>query len=94
MDFQIDVDSVAELAKIRLDEDEKESVMQDLAQIVAFARKLEEIDTEGTEITAHIVPLSNVLRDDVVTNSPDRDKLLENAPTKAQGFMTVPKTLE
>lgn len=94
MNSRINIDSVAELAKLRLDDEEKESVMADLVQIVEFAEKLKELDTEGVDVTAHIFPVRNVLREDEVTNFPDRDCLLKNAPTKAQGYMTVPKTLD
>lgn len=94
MNIEIDVDGVAELAKLSLDESEKEAVKSELGAIIGFARKLQEIDTAGVDITAHIVPMSNVFRDDVVTNRYDRDELLKNAPTKAEGYMTVPKTLE
>ena len=92
--IEIDVEAVAQLAKLSLDNDEKQSVRAELEAIVDFARKLGEVDTTDVDITAHIVPMSNVLREDVVTNRSDRDELLKNAPTEAEGYMTVPRTLE
>ncbi len=91
---EINVDKVANLAKLSLTDDEKASMQSELGAIIGFADKLSEIDTDGVEITAHIVPITNVLRADAVTNQPDRDELLFNAPTKADGYMTVPKTFE
>lgn len=91
---EINVDKVANLAKLSLSEQEKESMQRELGAIIGFADKLSEIDTDSVEITAHIVPINNVFRADEVTNQPDRENLLGNAPTKADGYMTVPKTFE
>lgn len=90
----INVDKVANLAKLRLSDEEKEAMRADMAAIIGFADRLSDIDTSGVAVTAHIVPLKNVLRDDEVTNSPDRDELLKNAPTEADGCITVPRTFE
>lgn len=90
----IDVDNVANLAKLSLSAEEKKSMKSELSAIIGFADKLAGIDTEGVEMTAHIVPISNVFREDEVTNEPNRDALLANAPTKEDGYMTVPKTFE
>lgn len=92
--IEIDVENVANLARLSLTSEEKESMKSELSAIIGFADKLEEIDTNGVDVTAHIVPISNVLRDDVVTNTADRDNLLSNAPTMADGYMTVPKTFD
>ena len=91
---EIDVDNVANLARLYLSEDEKKSMGKDLASIIEFADKLNEIDTEGVGITAHVVPVENVLRDDIVKNVPDRDNLLSNAPAKADGYIYVPRVVE
>ena len=90
MHIDIDVQAVAALAKLHIDEEEIQSVKSELESIVGFARKLE----DGVDVTAHIVPMHNVLREDVAENNYDRDELLKNAPTGADGYMTVPKTLE
>ena len=90
----IDVDNVANLAKLKLSPEEKKSMKSELAAIIGFADKLAGINTDGVPVTAHIVPIDNVFREDEVTNQPNRDELLANAPTKADGYMTVPKTFE
>lgn len=90
----IDVDNVANLARLRLTAEEKKSMKSEMAAIIGFADKLAGIDTTGVDVTAHIVPINNVFRADEVTNQPNRDELLSNAPTKADGYMTVPKTFE
>lgn len=90
----IDVEGVANLARLSLTPEEKKSMKSELSAIIDFADKLAGIDTEGVPVTAHIVPIDNVFRADEVTNEPNRDELLSNAPTKADGYMTVPKTFE
>ena len=91
---EIDVDGVANLAKLKLTPQEKKEMKSELGAIIDFADRLAGINTDGVPVTAHIVPINNVFREDEVTNSEDRDNLLSNAPTKEDGYMTVPKTFE
>ena len=56
--------------------------------------KLSELDTEGVEPMSHVFHVSNVFREDVVTNSDDRDNLLANAPEQKDGCYKVPKTFD
>ena len=49
---------------------------------------------KGMEPTAHVLPIHNVLREDVSRPSFDRDKLLSNAPERADGCFKVPKVVE
>lgn len=91
---QIQVEQVAALAKLHLDPQEQKRMSGELKAIIAFADQLSEVDTENVPITAHVVPVSNVLREDIPFQWFDRDTLLENAPTKEDGFITVPRTVE
>ncbi|MFI3166593.1 MAG: aspartate--tRNA ligase [Bacillota bacterium] len=90
----IDIDNVANLARLHLSKEEKVSIGGDLMAIIDFANTLSEVDTTGVEITAHVVPMSNVFRTDEVKNGENRDELLQNAPTKNEGYITVPKVFE
>ena len=85
---------VADLARINLDEEEKLSLSQDLTNIIAFADKLSELDTIDVAPLDHILPLSNVFREDIVEESYDRDELLKNAKTKEEGCFFVPQIIE
>lgn len=91
---RIDVDNVADLALLSLDESEKEAIRADLEAIVAFADELAGLDTEGVPVTAHVAPIENVLRADECVPSYDRDTLLQNAPSKEGGYLYVPKVVE
>ncbi len=90
----INVENVANLARLSLSDKEKESLGKEMNAIIDFANQLSELDTENVPITAHVVPISNIFRCDEVTNKPDRDELLSNAPTKADGYFTVPRVVE
>ena len=46
------------------------------------------------EPTAHVLPMKNVFREDVVVPSFDRDSLLQNTPTAQDGYIYVPKVVE
>ena len=91
---RIDVEAVANLARLTFTAEEMEAMAQDMSAIVAFADKLSALDTENVPVTAHVVPLSNVFREDAPGAPTDRDELLANAPTKADGFFTVPRVVE
>ena len=90
----IDLAHVADLAMLKIAPGEQASMLKDLMEVVEFAGQLEKIDTTGVEPMAHIAPLQNVWREDVVTGVNDRDTLLENAPAKEDGYIFVPQVVE
>jgi aspartyl-tRNA synthetase len=90
----IDVDKVANLSKLALSAEEKASMRKELGAIIDFANQLGEIDTENVPITAHVVPMQNVFRQDVAGGSFERGSLLENTPSKEDGYIFVPKVVE
>lgn len=90
----IDVEHVAELAKLSLSPGEKKAMQQELEAIVAFADQLSGVDTAGVPVTAHVVPVDNVLREDVVLSSMPRETLLDCAPQSEDGFYFVPRVVK
>lgn len=85
---------VAKLARLKLTDSEAEALSVDMENIIGFANKLNELDTEGVVPTAHAIPMSNAFREDVVKPSFDRDAMLANAPSAEDGGYTVPKVVE
>ncbi|HEX3020814.1 MAG TPA: Asp-tRNA(Asn)/Glu-tRNA(Gln) amidotransferase subunit GatC [Lachnospiraceae bacterium] len=85
---------VAALAKLELSPEEEERAKKDLDSILGYMDIMNDIDTTNVEPMSHAFPLKNVFRDDVITNGPDRDNLLSNAPVKKDGCFIVPKTVE
>ncbi len=88
------VSYVANLARLSFDEETVEKFTQDMEQIIGFADKLAELDTEGVNPTAHSVPVYNVFRKDEIVASFPRSEILENAPEKDSEYFVVPKVVE
>ena len=55
---------------------------------------LNELDTEGVEPMSHSFPIKNVMREDEVRPSTDRELILSNAPKQKDGCFMVPRTVE
>ncbi len=88
-----DVAHVARLARLTLSEEELDRFTGQLGHILDHAAGLAALDLEGLEPTAHPYPLSNVMRDDVVGESLDRDEVLSQAPSAQDGMFRVPPVL-
>jgi len=86
-----EVEHVAVLARLDMDEDELEGYTRQLSSILEYMGKLNELDTEGVEPTAHVLPLKNVFRDDEVREGIEKELALKNAPDKKDGQFKVPK---
>jgi aspartyl-tRNA(Asn)/glutamyl-tRNA(Gln) amidotransferase subunit C len=89
-----DVEYVAALSRIDLDEAEKERFTHQLAKIVEYVDKLNELDVSGVEPMSHAVDLRNVMREDTPRPSLGRDDALANAPARQDGFFKVPRVIE
>jgi aspartyl-tRNA(Asn)/glutamyl-tRNA(Gln) amidotransferase subunit C len=84
-----DVKHVAELARLGLTADEIELLREQLSSILDHIGALEELDTAAIPPTAQVLPLTNVMRDDVVRPSLPREAVLRNAPRQTEGFFEV-----
>jgi aspartyl-tRNA(Asn)/glutamyl-tRNA(Gln) amidotransferase subunit C len=89
-----DVEHVAELARLELTAAEKEQFIAQLNSILTYIAKLAELNTTDVEPTSHVIPMSNVFRDDQVRPSLDRDLVLQNAPQESHFFFKVPRIIE
>ena len=59
------IEHIASLARLSLTEEEKDLFGSQLSSILDYMEKLNELDTTDVEPTSHVLPLSNVMRDDV-----------------------------
>lgn len=87
------IDYVGILAKLELNEKEKEQAKKDMGAMLDYIDKLNELDTTGVEPMSHIFPVNNVFREDVVTNGDGSVETLKNAPVRKDGGFKVPKTI-
>ena len=88
------IDYIGILARLRLEEDEKESAKVEMEKIINYMDKLNEVDTTGIEAMSHAFPVKNVFRKDEVRHSVTREELSANAPRNMDGGCQVPKTVE
>jgi aspartyl-tRNA(Asn)/glutamyl-tRNA(Gln) amidotransferase subunit C len=88
-----DVAHVARLARLELTDEELEQFTDQLGAVLDHARDVEALDTAGVPPTAHPLPLANVLRDDRVTPSLDREEVLAQAPEVEGDRFKVPRIL-
>lgn len=89
-----DVVHVAKLARLQLTDEEIDTYTRQLDDILDHAARVDGLDTEGVDPTAHPIPLANVLREDTVRPSLDRDEVLAQAPSAEDGYFRVPRILE
>ena len=89
-----DVEHVARLARLSLDDSELERMREQLTSILQYIDKLRALDTDAVEPTAHAVPLVNVMREDEVEPCFPREEMLANAPDRAVEFFRVPRIIE
>jgi aspartyl-tRNA(Asn)/glutamyl-tRNA(Gln) amidotransferase subunit C len=95
MSFTLEeVQRVATLARLHLDNEEVQLLAVQLDRILQYMEKLNQLDTSQVEPLAHAVDIVNAFREDRVTNSPDPESLLANAPEKDETFFKVPKIIE
>jgi aspartyl-tRNA(Asn)/glutamyl-tRNA(Gln) amidotransferase subunit C len=88
------VAKIATLARIRVPEEEQETLAGELSNILGWVEQLSEVDTENVRPMTSVVETDPVLRADEVTDGDRRDEVTANAPSPRHGFFTVPKVVE
>ena len=86
-----DVQHVARLARLGLDDEEMDLLAAELDHILDAMQALRQLDTSAIPPTAQVIPLRNVMRDDVSRPPWPVEEILRNAPaTRAQQFLVPP----
>ena len=94
-----EVAKIASLARIKMGDDELDTMVPELNNILNWVEQLGEVDTSGVEPMTAVIPNTLRLRDDVVDADPKtgggrREDVLANAPAAEHGFCGVPKVIE
>ena len=84
---------VAKLARLKCSDQEIATFTTQLSTILEYVAQLQELDTTDVEPLAHCLPITNVLRPDVVKASLSNEQALANAPQRDGEFFVVPKVL-
>ncbi len=88
------IDYVSSLARLDLSGEEKTKIKGEIEKIIDYMDVLNTLDTTGVEPMSHVLPVTNVFREDVVAPSVPREEILANAPEVDHGAFRVPKTVE
>ncbi len=91
---EIDIDRVAQLARIALTPEEKAKFARQLGDVLQHIRQLEQVDVSGVEPTAHAFPLDNVWQEDLARAGLSVTDALRNAPAQRDQMVAVPKVVE
>lgn len=91
-----DVEHIAKLARLGINEEEKAKFSKELAAILEFVEKLKEVDVEGMAPMSQATGLENVMRPDEEQkrNEEERQELLENAPERQGNYIKVKAVFE
>ena len=85
---------VANLARIKIDDDQLVLFSGQLNKILEYIDKLRQLDTKKIEPMSHVLDISNVYRKDTIKDSFKNQDTLKNAPESKKGFFKVPKVIE
>jgi len=89
-----EIAQLAFLARLRLSEEEAETLSEHINKLLETFEKLEELDTENVEPTSHVIPMQNVFRADEPRPSWPREELLAAGPETTEGTFVVPRIVE
>lgn len=88
------VQKVAFLARLELDESEEERFTQQLQSILGYIEELQTLDTNGVVPTTRAIEVNNIVRADDLQPFENREGILENAPARMEDFFRVPRIME
>lgn len=92
MPSKIDINKIAQLARLKLTKAESNRLGFHLEQIIEHIDQLNQLDTANVEATSHVLPIQNVFREDEVSISPDVD-YLAGSPSHNKDHYEVPKII-
>jgi aspartyl-tRNA(Asn)/glutamyl-tRNA(Gln) amidotransferase subunit C len=88
------VEYVAKLARIKISEEEREFLSEQLSRILDYIDKLKELNVENTEALRNLYFENNVFRKDQAIASGLSEDILKNAPSRQENYFKVPKVID
>lgn len=89
-----DIEKVAVLARIRVDDEQVSALEKDLGNILDLVDQLGAADTDSVEPMAHPLDAVQRLRADEVTETNQREAFQAIAPATENGLYLVPRVIE
>jgi aspartyl-tRNA(Asn)/glutamyl-tRNA(Gln) amidotransferase subunit C len=88
-----EVQHIAALSRIGIDEKEIDKMAKELSGILDWVEKLKEVDISGVEATAHITGVENITREDNVNNFENKKEIVKLFPEEKEGYCKVKSVL-
>lgn len=89
-----DILRIAELSRLTVAQADMQKFTEQFNNILGYMDQIGQLDTENVTPTAHVLPIQNVLREDILKPSISNELALQNAPQKENGCYVVPKVME
>ena len=89
-----EVEKIAQLARLEIDDSQKEIMAEQLSHILQYIDKLKDVDVQGVKPSSGVCLMQNVLREDELKPSPGPEVTLSNAPQRDGDFYTVPRIVK
>ena len=88
------VSKVAELAKLKLNNEQLDNHARQIEKILEYINQLEKIDTTNVPCTTRAIEVINNFRSDANVKYENRDEILNLAPSREEDFFKVPKIMK
>ncbi|MEM0243200.1 MAG: Asp-tRNA(Asn)/Glu-tRNA(Gln) amidotransferase subunit GatC [Candidatus Aenigmatarchaeota archaeon] len=88
----IEIEKIAWLARIKLEEKEKEELFKDISKILEMFKKIQEVKIEEKDIDSDEI-FDFFFRGETIAETFDNEKILKNFPKRDENLLEVPKTL-
>ena len=89
-----DIKRIAHLARIEVSDTEAEATLSKLTGILGLIEQMQAVDTTGIVPMSHSQDVTQRLREDVVTETNQRELFQSIAPSVEEGLYLVPKVIE
>jgi aspartyl-tRNA(Asn)/glutamyl-tRNA(Gln) amidotransferase subunit C len=89
-----DIAKIAHLARLQIDENDVADYVRNLSDILGFVEQMNDTDTSAVEPMAHPLDAVQRLRQDIVTETDQRDRFQSIAPQTEAGLYLVPRVIE
>ena len=83
------------LSYLKIDDDKRAEIVEQLGEIVSFVDNLSELDTDGVDANFAMTESATPLREDIPScNTAINEDILRHAPQSGDNFFIVPKIIE
>ncbi len=89
-----EVEKIAHLARLEIEDDRKEKMVEQLGNILQYIDKLKDADVDGVSLSPGAAMMNNVFREDIPEASPGPSVTLANAPERDDDFYVVPRIVK